>query len=388
LDRLERFDSLARAAKEVDKSRARTYHKKAIQLLYHERDNVNSSKGKKIQRRIVSSAYRIDPDFASSLSNLADDDPAHQQELKQNIKRLRRRESISTSGSEDEDEPDPDFPNVCWESLGSLNAGRLPSGVRKERARDILRKARGYPLEGAYPIQTFITEGLVHTYRTADESSKVIRPVFEANLQNAHLVERLAARSSKKQDQAKAQAAEQAEQPQTFSIGKGEREKALRILRNWIAESVTDRLIICDQYFGPGEIDALSLIQSVAPECEIKILSSEKHHRQEGVDNLREAYTEAWRDKYDQEIPTLRIVVAGMTDEGGKSPVHDRWWLADGSGLRLGTSFNGLGRVQTSEISLMDGTDHDAKVEEVVQYLSTQAREVDGTRISYRVENL
>jgi hypothetical protein len=388
LDRLDRFESLAQAAKEVDRGRARTYHKEAIRLLYAERENVDTSKGRKIQRRIMSSAYRIDPDFASSLSNLADDDPAHQQELERNLKRLRRRESISTGdGNDHREQPDPDFPNVCWESLGSLNAGRLP-GVRKDRAKDMLEQARKYPLEDAYPIQTFIIEGLVDTYQSAKESSRIIRPVFEANLENAHLVERLALRSSEKQDLAKAQATRQEGQARTFNIGRGDRDEALRILKEWVGQQVTERLIICDQYFGPGQIDALSLIQSVVPDCEIEILSSEKHHRQNGVENLREAYIEAWREKYDQEMPTLRIVVAGIPDEGMKSPIHDRWWITTGSGLRLGTSFNGLGQGQTSEISVMDDAESEAKMEEVEQYLSTRAREIDGSRISYRVANI
>lgn len=384
-DRISRFNILAQAAEEVDRGLARRYYEGAFSLLYDERENVDESTLKNMRRRILSSAYRIDPDFASSLANLADDDPAHQQELERNIQRLKRRSSISTDANEEEEDDNSNLPSVCWESLAALNAGRL-NPVRIDRAKGILSKARHLRMKGAYPIQSFITEGLVESYKDTDEASKIIRPVFEASLQNAHFIRRLAVRSSSKQDQVKAQASRQAEDSErkTFTIRTGERTKALSILREWVSDHVSERLVICDQYFGPGQIDALNLVQSVAPNCEIEILSSEKHHREENAMNLKEAYTMAWRENYDQEIPNLQIVVAGKQDGTKRSPIHDRWWLSEQSGLRLGTSFNGLGEAQSSEIGFLDESERARKIEEVERYLIRKARDHDGVKVSYQ----
>lgn len=382
-DRISRFNILALAAEEVDRELARRYYKGAFSLLYDERENVDESTHQKMRRRILSSAYRIDPDFASSLANLVDDDPAHQQELERNIQRLKRRSRISTDANEEEDY-NSNLPSVCWESLAALNAGRL-NPVRIDRAKGILSKARNLRMKGAYPIQSFITEGLVESYKDTNEASRIIRPIFEASLQNAHFIRRLAVRSSSKQDHAKAQASHQAENSdqKTFTIRTGERTRALRILREWVSDHVSNRLVICDQYFGPGQIDALNLVQSVAPDCKIEVLSSEKHHREKNAMNLKEAYTMAWRKKYDQEIPNLQIVVAGKQDSTKKSPIHDRWWLSEQSGLRIGTSFNGLGQSQSS-IGLLDESERARKINEVEQYLVRKNRDHDGVKVSYQ----
>lgn len=385
-DRVGRFGILARAAKEIDESLARNYFQKAFSLLYDERENMGASTLKSMRRRILSSAYRIDPEFASSLANLVDDDPAHQQELEQNIERLEKRSTITTSGEENREASHSSLPSVCWDSLAALNAGRL-NPVRVDRAEDILEKARAFPLEGAYPIQSFTTEGLVRSYENTDEASKIIRPVFEAALQNTRFIERLAVRSSSKQDQVKAQASknDHSSEKETFNIRAGERGRALNILREWVSDYVEDRLVICDQYFGPGQVEALNLIQSVVPDCVIEILSSEKHHLEEDAMNLKEAYVKAWREKYDQEIPSLRIVVAGKQDGSKRSPIHDRWWLSEQGGLRLGTSFNGLGQSQASELSLLEESERARKIEEVERYLVDRDRDYDGTRVSYQI---
>ncbi|MFB6216698.1 MAG: hypothetical protein ABEJ72_07000, partial [Candidatus Aenigmatarchaeota archaeon] len=214
----------------------------------------------------------------------------------------------------------------------------------------------------------------------------IIRPIFEASLQNAHFIRRLAVRSSSREDQAKAQASHQAEdnEQKTFTIRTGERTKALRILREWVSDYVSNRLVICDQYFGPGQIDALNLVQSIVPDCKIEILSSEKHHLEENATNLKEAYTTAWRENYDQEIPNLQIVVAGKQDGTKRSPIHDRWWISEKSGLRLGTSFNGLGEAQSSEIGFLDESERAKKIEEVEQYLIRKDRDHDGVKVSYQ----
>lgn len=386
LDRIDLLESLASAAKKVDINRVRGYYKKAIRLLYERSDAVGREKVSKIQRRIVSSAYRIDPEFASSLSTLADNDPAHQQELRRNIKRLKRRESISMISDEHTEKPDIDYPRICWDGLGSLNAGRITGGVRKDRAMDMLNKARHYPLKHSYPIQSFLVEGLVRAYEKTDEASTVIRPIFEANLQNTHLIERLAVRSASKMDTVKDYATEKSKGRGTYEIKRGERTKALRLIRDWIEENVNDRLFIIDQFFGPREIEALSLVQAIVPDCKIEVLTSEKHHRQEGVDSINKAYTKAWRERYDQKLPRVRIVAAGMKDYGLKSPIHDRWWLTDVNGLRIGTSFNGLGRNQTSEISVLDKSECSEKLEEATPHL--ECRAPDSLRMTYRVDDL
>lgn len=384
-DRVDRFNILANSAEEVDRELARKYYKQALSSLYDEREKIDSTTVKDVQRRILSSAYRLDPDFASSLANLVDDDPAHQEELQRNIERLKQRSSLSTAVDEEGGAGDPSLPRVCWEGLSALNANRL-TPVRVKRAKQILDKSKGFPTEYAYPIQSFVTEGIVRSYKDTDEAGKFIRPLFDAGLQNTHFIERLVVRSSNKQDQARAQALEADSAKDSIMIRSGERKKALHLLKEWVDSNVNERLIICDQYFGPEEIEAIYLVQSVAPSCEIQILSSEKHHRQNKAMDLESAYTKAWRDRYDQEMPKLRIVVAGKQDGTKRSPFHDRWWLSEQEGIRIGTSFNGLGRGQDTEVSQLGESERASKTEEIEQYLIHNRREHNGVEVKYRIE--
>jgi hypothetical protein len=71
------------------------------------------------------------------------------------------------------------------------------------------------------------------------------------------------------------------------------------------------------------------------------------------------------------------------------SPIHDRWWLTQGGGLRIGTSLNSLGRSKSSEISTLQPEAAANLEEEVNQYLQRPLkREHNGERLLYSSFNL
>ena len=64
--------------------------------------------------------------------------------------------------------------------------------------------------------------------------------------------------------------------------------------------------------------------------------------------------------------------------------MHDRWWLTSGSGLKMGTSFNGLGRSRDSEIAYIEAEsarqlEHDP----VDKFLLRREREHNGEKLTY-----
>jgi hypothetical protein len=71
----------------------------------------------------------------------------------------------------------------------------------------------------------------------------------------------------------------------------------------------------------------------------------------------------------------------------GLSPIHDRWWICERSGLRFGTSFNGLG-VHDSEISTLDGERLFEAQALVRTYLERKRASASGERIDYALFSL
>src|SRR5579859_2296542 len=59
----------------------------------------------------------------------------------------------------------------------------------------------------------------------------------------------------------------------------------------------------------------------------------------------------------------------------GEPPVHDRWWLTKDAGLRLGTSFNGLGMTKDSDISSLSSQEISDRETHLNQYLFGLKRE-------------
>ncbi len=56
----------------------------------------------------------------------------------------------------------------------------------------------------------------------------------------------------------------------------------------------------------------------------------------------------------------------------GQHPIHDRWWLSENGGVRIGTSLNSIGCGRISEVSPISETDAHALMVEVDQCISGQ----------------
>ena len=107
----------------------------------------------------------------------------------------------------------------------------------------------------------------------------------------------------------------------------------------------------------------------------MSIITSRKQQEHDNVEQPWDAfYARYWKRQFsDQALPETEIVIVGTRT--GELPIHDRWWLSKGSGLRLGTSFNGLGVKQDSELSVLTATEIDDRATQTVAYLNRQKRE-------------
>jgi hypothetical protein len=80
-------------------------------------------------------------------------------------------------------------------------------------------------------------------------------------------------------------------------------------------------------------------------------------------------------------IPTTLVICA--LGARGDSPVHDRWWLTDSGGVRLGTSFGSLGGRRDSELSRLTNEAAQDLSQQFDDYASTRKKIQNAERLSY-----
>ncbi len=308
------------------------------------------------QRRIIDMANaKFGPEFATSLASLADNDPARKT-AKINL----AKSDTATRNQEKHYRPNPRnlsregqiqiLSRIAWMLLGSLNAGRI-SHYHPEKVRKFAEISSKLPLQKAYPILAWIIQNAVKRFNDTDQSRTLLRNIFDSMFVATELAARMTKCSTVQIRQAKTQAIRSTEQS-SLVIRPGERLKAMQYIREWADSELGDYLKICDPFFGPSDMDLLQLVQLINPNCRIQILTSKKHHEHEGIAlPWDKSYRIYWRTKISDQTPLETDITVAGTEKQGELPIHDRWWITEGGGLRVGTSFRSLGLSKESEIS-------------------------------------
>lgn len=386
-DRIERLSDLASVMSTTFSKLAKRCLNEATKAL----SGFDEIGGRSTYRQIIDTAFKIDPDFAASLVSLTDDDPARglaRLEMERRLTTLKGKKAFI-------DEPDScenlsseyrsDLPHSAWLALGSLNAGRTAT-LHLEVTRSAVRLAGSYPLSKGYPILSWVIENAVRRLRETGQASTTLREMFDALVLAAEISGRIGM-SVQQKSRVSSVAAAMSVEDKSLVVAKGERDKAYRFVRDWLERCAKKYVKICDGYFGLQDLEVVMLIQSVCPNCEVSILTSRKHHKQEGVVSAFEEYPARWRELSAQEPPKAEIVIVGI-EPSGKSPLHDRVLLTEGAGLKLGTSWNSIGKTQESVISVLSKSDAALLERSVDQYLLERRRDYQGMRLRYQVITL
>jgi hypothetical protein len=224
-------------------------------------------------------------------------------------------------------------------------------------------------LSGAFEVLSWVIENAVRRYSDTDQASTLIRPLYEASRLSAELAFRIAARVRSNIDSG-ISAARHTEASGNNLIHYGEREKALAILEAF-ASKATNFIKITDPYFGLEELELVKLIRGVNLAVPIFILTSRKHQQDTRIQQAwDDTYQSYWRMTVSDSDPgEVTIIMIGKVPTG-QHPIHDRWWLSENGGLRIGTSVKSLGFKRISEVSPISGTDSALLVTEVNQYIN------------------
>lgn len=380
-DKIGHYDTFAHMVYGIDRDVFKKCIKSAMTLAIKENETPEYFT---IQRRIIDFANKIDEDFATSLAHLVDDDPARAN-VKENIrdhlqllKLKKQMAELSPVADLPLSSPKDDFSKVAWMNLGALNAGRI-SPVHIENTFQFVRLAAGLSLDRSYPILAFVIENAVQRLAKTGQAITYLRPMYEAMLIGTKLSERMATRSAKYLEQAISYTVKSPNNGNLLILS-GEREKAIEFIRNWFANKVQNYLKIHDPYFSPDDLEILRLLSLEKPNCRVQILTSKEHQEKQKVSKPWEkAYRTSWRILSEQDPPDTDIVIIGT--KSGKSPIHDRWWLTENAGIRIGTSINGLGGTRISEISELSQDELQKREKLVDQYLFGYIREYNGEKL-------
>jgi hypothetical protein len=392
LDQGDRLGELAEMLAEIDQPLARNCLRLAMEV------TVASKRPElyPIQQKAIDLAYQLDQDgdFANRLAVMADDDPAramartrlnHRLDLLKLKRQIINEKRTATDTKHNAD----DYAQATWMLLGSLNANRIGS-LHINETLELGQIASNLPLGRSYPIYAWFIENAVKRHANTPDAANSIRPLFQAAITNAHLVEQITLSATCRKRQLKRNFTVSTEiDSSVIEIKPGERDRAIAIIRDWFEREVKEHLIIVDEYFGPSDLEILLLLRSVNPRCRVEVLTSRKHN-QDVASPWEDTYRNYWRLHIsgDQDPPDSEIVIVG-TKSTGKSPIHDRRWLTTGGGLRIGTSFNSLGMTQRAEISRYSPEEATAMENTANQYLHQRKREDDlGEKLIYTIFTL
>jgi len=387
-DRIDLYQNISSEAWVINSGIARKCMMEAMNIAIMRNDR----KCAKAQRRIIDLAYRLDPELASSLVSLADDDSVRS-EIKENIKKEANlnntKKSMESRKTENKDEENQknDYSRAAWRVLAGLNAGRQPS-IKFDESIKYIEKVSELPFRDSYRILAWIIQNNVIKYSNSDHAEMYIRIYLEKLLLGIDLCVQMgnkAAGSIYKKENII-----QVEDKSSVIIKPGDREKAIDYLKKWIEENIEDIILISDPFFGAEELELIKLISEIRPDIQIKVLTSFKHQEtyMPKGEEIEEYFENYWKQNIsDIEPPECEIVlVAGK--KTNEPPIHDRWLISVKDGIRLGTSYNSLGITKISEISHFTCEEIIERKELVEEYLNREAKVFNGEKLKYKLFTL
>jgi hypothetical protein len=379
IDKIDRYALLAQDVQKFDPANARG----ALKLAMEVAGPRATREHERAYRKVLDVANRIDPTYARALAQMLDNDPVRaslRARLNDHVRTLETKKHFidgqwNLTGSVET------AAKAAWMSLNSLNSGRMQT-LQPEVSSGLLALAGHHDLEVTYPMIALTVAAVAHRYSRSDPQTvaRQLRPVFEASMNASDFVYKVTTRESARGRTVVTPLEE------SGMIHSGERDKAFEQIAEWLCNVTPEYIKICDPYFGPQDFDLVRLIRNHAPDCRIEILTSRAHHDsmklQAPYDSV---YRAVWLGQIsDEPLPGVDVMVVG-TAKDGRLPIHDRWYVTSGSGLRIGTSVSGIGARRTTEISAMTPEAAQQAEAEIDLYLSRQRRVHDGERILYTV---
>ncbi|WP_043887934.1 ATP-binding protein [Methylophaga thiooxydans] len=380
LEQISRFEYLAQQGQDLDKSRVKRFIKDAVLLSTSE--DTNDFHEKRLS--LIDSVDSMDKEFASGLSALFDDDPARKKIIEKNIQQKQKERETKDQFSISSDEiikhsTSSKYPSHIWGLLGKMNAANHIPDKKADYIKYIYSISDYKPVD-AYPMLSYYINALSFTTSNKQMVSSTFRPIFDVIIQDNQLFASLF----------ETQANIPAKQSQTQSqivFSPNQSEAVLDFFSQWISKDEKEEILIVDPYFTHEDLDFVGTVIRKDPNFMIRILTSYaniKKMTNNTDDDVAEVIRKYWNENIISDvIPDIDVTFCGLSSIGNIMPIHDRWWLASTSGLRLGGSINGVMGKRISEISEMQH-DEVLNVEEKIKgYVNATQRMHNDERLKY-----
>lgn len=368
LDRIDRYEWIARIVSAGDKAGARTLVMEGMRLsnLLPSSDDLQEQ-----QRSLLDLAHSIDSDLGEQVLRVLDADEARREPLRKRLEsHTKRKELAKNPNSADFFSLDDDqVSEVCRENLGSLNAHRIPVKPVEEFLQ-LNRRAKQMPVAEAYWAWAWIAENAYQKSRNA--SDKLCGKLFDAALKAFEIGQALVGRMP----------LQHASDAESGTIRAGDRELFMARLQEW-AQSLGNHVTIyvSDPYFSPDDLEVVRAMSEAAPAADFRILTGKEQMKKRRITEPEDAFRDGWEMISDVEPPFVEVCVIGFGPEG-KHPIHDRWIVTAGGGLSLGSSVNSMGFSRVSDLSTMTKASVDDKHAEIERFFLSPPRTQNGQRLS------
>lgn len=398
-DRVQMLTSLCRAYERVDKQECKAILCDAMKMTFDETgDHVA-----RLQRHLVDLAHNVDPELAQDILGSLDNDPARiraQTALKQELEVLSATRNITKHSASAKREPSERLqqkkgfrvtaeraskdnvsvdilPDIAWRSLAQLNGGTGMAYSLSE-LKNYFKMAAELPLSSAFPVLNWTVSCVAKLYGDKEQATTTIRTLCEATIASANLCLGLIARCTSSSVIMKD--AFSVNSPlESGLIPPGDSSSGHVIIRKWMSTSIGERLFVIDPYFNLDDLVIVKYVLEERKECVVTILTDLSRFQEASPS---ECFNEHW-NKLCAVSPPITDVVLMATTTSHIFPIHDRWIVSESSGLRIGTSFNGLGARRASEISEF-GQEKAQEILGLIQpYLTRSVRVHVGERLEF-----
>ena len=390
LDKTGRLQAFAENIQSFDRGKAKSFNEQAMALS----KELGTTNAKEIQRKILDSVHRTDPDGARELVKAFDDDEARVENRKEFEKRLTvldRRKSmhsdetaskLGAGGKNNQQMAVAELPRLAWISLGSLNAGRSRT-LRPKEIRNEIYQAASLPISESYPILSWAIANAAKLYEDTDNVVSLLRPLFESTVMSGQLTNRVIERAACNSTRTTKFVDTMLQREKTLIVGPDDRAKVMNFIKEWSGQFASDYLKICDPYFGIDELEILKLVHEINPSMRFTILTSIGDREFEGQD-LAEEFKSQWRTLSVSDPPDADFIMLGTKSNNYVSPIHDRVWVSNEYGLEFGSSLNSTGVANISKISRLDEFQTREWEIEIDKFVNRTTREHRGQKLEYR----
>lgn len=380
LDKINRYEDLSEKVRLFDKTMAKECIKQGLGIsTLVDTDDIEQKR-----RSLIDIAYSMDNEYGESLSTIFDSDPAKRSTIEENIKRKKEDLRITEKMNSDKDLAyNHKLPSIAWKSLGKLNANNMKIDRKNTNYMNLLKSICLYDPHDMYALVSFYIATLSISAKGEENARKILYPVFNTIVSNIGLFLKMYKVGSLRLENHK-------EDHEQIVIEPDRQDDAVNFLKSWISRLHGKTIYIVDKYFHLEDLSTISKSINNDPNYKIKIFTVQKREEEilnsSGSNNSLDVVLEDyWKTNICSEsIPEIHITFASIKGESDEEfPLHDRWWLSDNGGIRLGTSINSLGR-SFSEISVLTNRQYQNIEQTIGGFLDESQREIKGKKIRYK----